>query len=210
MDGVPTSSAVAQAEVIKLGSNLELLRESSLSEEESDGSEKLISSSPKMHGFKDLDKRKCPSKGYRAASTTESKKKASILAKATKKKDKLQVKITRRQAAKAMEKSGQEDIKENLEAVRPKKRGPGRPRKSEYQGRNAKTMQAEVQRDHRDRKNRSIDIMRRVLPGVSDKLDTAGVLEMGISYVLYLHKQMDQGATAEEFLSSEVVRKIGM
>merc|ERR1719153_1029430 len=68
---------------------------------------------------------------------------------------------------------------------------------------------AEVQRGHRDRRNRSVDIMRRVVPGVSKKLDTAGVLENSINYVLYLHKQLDVESISEEFRYNESNRKLG-
>merc|ERR1712179_75962 len=85
------------------------------------------------------------------------------------------------------------------------KRKPGRPKKSEQTTRRAN---AEVQRSHRDRRNRSVDIMRRVVPGVSEKLDTAGVLENSINYVMYLHKQLDIESISEEFRYMDVSRKL--
>jgi len=54
---------------------------------------------------------------------------------------------------------------------------------------------------HRERRNASVDDMKNVLPGVSTKLDTAGVMELSVQYILFLKKRVPQG-TDDGFLKS--------
>jgi len=120
-------------------------------------------------------------------------------------KDKLQVRIARKHA------DGDSDtisdsIDSDPDALIIKRRG--RPKKLGKTNQVSKKLHSEIQRGHRDRRNRSIDIMRRVVPGVSEKLDTAGVLENSINYVLYLHKQLDVETISEEFRFNEANRKL--
>jgi len=148
---------------------------------------------PRSTEYKDLSSNITPQK-------TERKSK-----KSGPRKDKLQVKIARKHA------DGDSDaisdsIDSDPDAQIIKRRG--RPKKISKTNQVSKKLHSEIQRGHRDRRNRSVDIMRRVVPGVSEKLDTAGVLENSINYVLYLHKQLDIETISEEFRYNEANRKL--
>lgn len=56
-------------------------------------------------------------------------------------------------------------------------------------------------RVHRERRNASVEAMRKVLPGVGTKLDTAGVMELAIQYILFLKKKLSVEVTNEGFVA---------
>lgn len=202
VDGM--TSTIAQHESIQFRNNLGVDEEMRFSTENRDVGINL------WGNFEDLVKPRHAEEVDNVLLDTDYKTGIAKNSKARKRSDKLQVKIVRRQLATDLQNLKILHGQENIETVNPKKRGPGRPKKSENYGQTTKTPQSEVQRDHRDRKNRSVDILRRVVPGVSQRLDTAGVLEMSIRYVLYLHKEIDTQSMADEFCYNEMTRKLAM
>jgi len=54
---------------------------------------------------------------------------------------------------------------------------------------------------HRERRNASVEAMKKVLPGVGTKLDTAGVMELAIQYILFLKKKLSVEVTNEGFVA---------
>lgn len=224
-NGMPISYDVKRRESIISGSKSEMFQECSLlrkendetskeieeSSEEIDESSEEINDNSKVHDIQDLEWK--PDGAWKPFTKTKSfsnTQKASSRERGRKKKSKLQVPTPGPQCSQAKDVSEDQYTQQLVETVWPKKRGPGRPKKSESHLQNAKITQAKIQQDFRDRKNRSISILRKVVPGVSEKLDTAGVLEMTISYLLHLHKQVDQEAYEMEFINSEVSRKLGL